>query len=203
MPASPIRVALAGLSASPYAWANTAHLPILLNHPSYRLTAIISSSQSSGEAALAAHSDSLPSNIKIYTSSADAAADPDIDLVVVSVNVALHYEFTKPALEAGKNVFVEWPLGKDLAEAQELNALRKENGAKGIVGLQERHSPTFNNIKDVVDSGRIGKVLSTTLSATMGGFGPGPLLDRYKYVVAEGSGASVLSIPVMHSKSLL
>lgn len=43
-----------------------------------------------------------------------------------------------PALHAGKDVFVEWPLGASLAEAEEVTSLAKEKGVKTYVGLQAR-----------------------------------------------------------------
>ena len=55
----------------------------------------------------------------------------------------MHYGLTMPALKAKKDVFVEWPLGNDLAEAEELAALAKKQGVKTIVGLQARLNPAM------------------------------------------------------------
>ena len=43
-----------------------------------------------------------------------------------------------PALQAKKNVFVEWPLGVDLKQAEEIAAYAKKQGVKTVVGLQQR-----------------------------------------------------------------
>ena len=43
----------------------------------------------------------------------DLAADPDVQLVVCSIRVDKHYTVCKAALAAGKDVFSEWPLGKN------------------------------------------------------------------------------------------
>ena len=48
---------------------------------------------------------------------------PEIDAVAVVVRVPSHYEPTKAAIEAGKHVFTEWPLGRNTPEAEELPAL--------------------------------------------------------------------------------
>ena len=45
-----------------------------------------------------------------------------------------------PALKAKKDVYVEWPLGKDLEQAEEMTALAKSQGVKTVVGLQARQS---------------------------------------------------------------
>src|SRR5207248_1714915 len=52
-------------------------------------------------------------------------ASPEIDAVAVVVRVPSHYAPTKAALEAGKHVYCEWPLGRTTAEAVELAALAK------------------------------------------------------------------------------
>lgn len=71
----------------------------------------------------------------------ELAKDPNIDLVVCSVRVDRHFETIAPSLRAGKDVFVEWPLGKSAAEARELLKLKNEGGVKrAIVGLQARQA---------------------------------------------------------------
>lgn len=50
----------------------------------------------------------------------------------------MHKQLTMPALHAGKDVFVEWPLGASLAEAEEMANLAKEKGVKTYIGLQAR-----------------------------------------------------------------
>lgn len=94
------------------------------------------------------------------------AKDPNIDLVVCSIRVDRHFQAISPALKAGKNVFVEWPLAASLQEAEELLRLKNENGVKiAAVGLQARQAPIIGKIKELIDEGRIGKVLSSTFTA--------------------------------------
>jgi predicted dehydrogenase len=42
------------------------------------------------------------------------------------------------AIEAGKDLYVEWPLGANLAEAEEMTKLAQKKGVKTVVGLQTR-----------------------------------------------------------------
>ena len=98
----------------------------------------------------------------------DLAADKDIDLVVCSTRVDRHFSTVKPSIVAGKDIFVEWPLEKNLAMAKEMNELAKKNGGRTIVGLQGRYSEPVVKIKSLVDGGRIGKVLGSTLFAALG-----------------------------------
>ena len=63
----------------------------------------------------------------------------------------MHYKLTMPALKAKKNVFVEWPLGANTAEAEEMAALAKQQGVKTAVGLQARLSPMIQKVRVCVN----------------------------------------------------
>ena len=54
---------------------------------------------------------------------------PDIDLVSVSVRVPLHHDMVMAALQAGKHVYCEWPLGANLAEAEAMAASARQRRA--------------------------------------------------------------------------
>lgn len=99
--------------------------------------------------------------------STELAKDRDIDLVVCSVRVDRHFETIGPSLKAGKDVFVEWPLGKSHAEAKELLRLKNEGNVKtAVVGLQARQAPVIRQLRDIIQSGKIGGVLSSNWSGT-------------------------------------
>jgi predicted dehydrogenase len=83
--------------------------------------------------------------------------------VVVSVKTPEHYRLAKPALEAKKDVFVEWPLGANLKQAEELTGLAKAQGVKNIIGLQARQEPTILKAKEMVAAGKLGDILGTTV----------------------------------------
>ena len=53
---------------------------------------------------------------------------PGIDLVTVCVRAPFHHRMVMAALEAGKHVFCEWPLGVNLAEAEEMASLAESKG---------------------------------------------------------------------------
>jgi predicted dehydrogenase len=93
----------------------------------------------------------------------ELAKDPEIDLVVCSVRVDRHLATISPSLKAGKDIYVEWPLGKSLAEAKELLKLKNEGGVKkAVVGLQARQAPLIKKVKELIEEGRIGEVYSST-----------------------------------------
>lgn len=126
----------------------------------YKITALGNSSKASGEAAAKTHT---LNDIATYDDPASIAKDPNVDIVAVSVNVPEHYALLLPALEAGKDVFSEWPLARNLAEAEELVRLAQEKKVKTMIGLQGRQSPAIVKAKEIVASGKLGRILGTTM----------------------------------------
>lgn len=104
----------------------------------------------------------LPPSTKAYGSASDIANDPTVDLVIVCVKVGNHFALAKPAIENGKNVFVEWPLAASPAEAKELTELAATKGVKTNVGLQTRFDPVVQKMKETILSGKIGNVISSS-----------------------------------------
>ena len=201
---APIRVGLIGLGKSanpmaPGAWAALAHLPGLLSSPNYEIVALANSSVESAQSSIKHHN--LPSTVKAYGSPEDIAADPNVDLIVCSVVVTKHLQLTKPALLAGKNVYVEWPLGATTTEAEELARLAKEKGVKTVVGLQARADPLVVKMKELVDSGKIGKVLSSNVVGVFTRHPPAWPEDA-KYYLDIDSGGNSLTIYFGHCKLL-
>jgi predicted dehydrogenase len=72
----------------------------------------------------------------------------------------MHKEITLAALQAKKPVFTEWPLGRNLAETEEIAALAAKSGLPAVVGLQGRAGPANLYVRDLVREGFVGKVLS-------------------------------------------
>ena len=67
-------------------------------------------------------------------------------------------------LRAGKPVFCEWPLGANLAEAEEMAGLAREHSLRTLVGLQGRSDPVVRYAHDLVADGHIGEVLTANLN---------------------------------------
>ncbi|PVH97071.1 NAD-binding Rossmann fold oxidoreductase family protein [Periconia macrospinosa] len=189
------RIGLVGLSAGGSSWASRSHLSYLNSNPNYTITALQNSSKESAEAAAKAWN--LP-NVSTYGDPESLARDPNVDIIAVSVNVPQHYKLTKPAIEAGKDIFVEWPLAKNLAEAEELYKLAQEKGVKTMVGLQARYNPSVIKAREIVKSGKLGRILQTTM------FGHGLLYSpqippSYEYTLPVENGANLLTVPFAHA----
>jgi len=115
------------------------------------------------------------------------------------VRVDKHFGAIAPALKAGKNVHVEWPLGKNLEEAEELLRLSKAHGVKRTaVGLQGRFAPSVAKLKELIKDGRIGKVLSSTWIGYGGNGGPTEP-ERIRYMVDKSVGGNLVTIHFGHA----
>ena len=162
---APIRVGIIGLRAvvqegyTPGTWG-LQHLHALVASPHYEVTAVCNTTTESAQRAIDIHG---LSNAKAYGSPEDIAADPNVDWVLVSVDVAKHVFLMSPALKHKKNVLVEFPVAPTASEVRKLVALAKENSVKVVAGSQARADPISKKLHELVKTGEIGDVVSTTM----------------------------------------
>lgn len=159
-----LRVALVGANASGRGWGPAAHMPAIAAVEQLELVALGTSSPTSAAAASEAYG--IP---RTYHDARELATQPDIDLVTVAVKVPHHHSIVMPLLEAGKNVYCEWPLGATAEEAEEMASAARANGVVAVVGLQGRHDPALTHMKELVADGWMGEVLSVNVSMIGGG----------------------------------
>ena len=152
--ANKIRLGFVGANVSS-TWASQSHFPALLASPDVELTAVCTTRPESAEEARQAFGAKLA-----FHDFREMMASPEIDAVAVVVRVPSHYEPTKAAIEAGKHVYTEWPLGRNTAEAEELATLARAKGVQTVVGLQSRVSPALLYIKEQIEADYVGEVLS-------------------------------------------
>jgi predicted dehydrogenase len=125
-----------------------------------------------------------------------------VDVVAVTVKVPHHLELATAALEAGKAVYCEWPLGNGLDEAETLAALARKKGVLAVAGLQARSAPAVAYVRDLVKQGFVGEVLSTTLIGS--GMGWGPTVQSFNaYLNDKKSGGTMLAIALGHAMDAL
>ncbi|KAK1700770.1 oxidoreductase family protein [Colletotrichum godetiae] len=198
---APIRVGIIGLSAKeavmgPGAWGSIAILPSFKKSPDYEIVALCNSSAEAARRSIEMHK--LPSTTKAYGDVEQLASDPDVDLVVVSVVVTKHLAVTLPALANKKQVFVEWPLGASAQEAEQLTQLAKSGGLKTIVGLQGRSDALTLNLRDIVKSGEIGDIKSTSVVGTLPYYPPGFWVEGTEYYLDIKTGGNAFHIGFGH-----
>lgn len=92
----------------------------------------------------------------VYTDYDELLANPDIEFVYVGLINSVHYEYTKRALEAGKNVIVEKPFASTAAEVAELCELALSKKLYVFEAVTLRYSPNFVAIREALP--RLGKI---------------------------------------------
>lgn len=82
----------------------------------------------------------------------------DIDAVVIVTSTSLHAQQAIKALKAGKHVFVEKPMGVDVAECLEIEKITHQNPDKVfMMGFMRRYDPSYVYAKKKIEEGSIGK----------------------------------------------
>ena len=153
-----VRLGIIGANSN-RGWAYRSHLPAAAASPGFELTAVCTTRMESAEETRRKFGAKLA-----FDDYRTMLANPDIDAVAVSVKVPDHYEPTIAALDAGKHVYTEWPLGRTTAEAEEMASLAQSKGLVNVVGLQARADPAVLYAKDLVESGYVGQIVSCRVS---------------------------------------
>ena len=98
---------------------------------------------------------------KTYGSYAELLADAEIDAVYIPLPNHLHVPWTSKALEAGKHVLCEKPIGLTTAEAEDLlDEARKQPELKVMEAFMYRHHPQWKKAQQLVNEGKIGALQS-------------------------------------------
>jgi predicted dehydrogenase len=84
-------------------------------------------------------------------------SSPDVDVVAVTAPTALHADMTVAALESGKHVICEKPMGLTLADCERMLAAAEKAGRMLIIGQCVRFFPQYELVKRYVDEGTIGR----------------------------------------------
>src|SRR5216110_1826380 len=162
-----IRVGIIGANPD-RGWAAQAHIPALRSlADDFEITALSTSRRESADA-----SSKLFGVPTAFDNHQELVSSPAVDVVAVTVKVPYHLELASAALEAGKAVYCEWPLGNGLKEAETLAGLAQEKGVLAVAGLQARAAPAVAYVHDLIEQGYVGEVLSTTLIGSGMGWGP-------------------------------
>src|SRR4029453_8370869 len=186
---NPLRVGLIGAGGR---WGPRAHVPALKGVSEAELYAVCTAHADTAQAA----ADKFGVT-RAYGNDKALDADARVEAVAVAVRVPAHYELTKNAIEAGKHVFCEWPLGANTKEAEELAALARKMKVRTMVGLQRRASPAYMYLRELVKDGYVGQVLSVNMSLMGGGVLTRTAARTWQRDVALG--ANTLTITFGHA----
>lgn len=129
-----------------------------------------------------------------YGSYQELAAAPDVDIVYVCTPHTGHHPAAVMAIEAGKHVLVEKPIGLDAGQARDIAARAEAAGVFAAEAMWTFFLPKFDVIRQILDAGTLGTI--TTVVAEYGEhfdrshrifdaeLAGGPLLDLGTYPLA-------------------
>lgn len=126
--------------------------------PGHSVASVLSSDKARGEAYAQKHA--IPASTQDL---AALLADPKISAVYISTTNEKHFPEAMAAISAGKHVLCEKPLAMTLAEAGEMVRAAERKGVVFATNHHLRNAGSHNAIRDIIASGRIGKVLSVRI----------------------------------------
>lgn len=98
-----------------------------------------------------------------YSDAQNLVTDPDVDAVYIATPPSTHSTYAVMALNAGKAVYVEKPLAINYDECLRINRVAAAQHQACFVAYYRRYLPYFNKVKELVNSGIIGKILTVQL----------------------------------------
>jgi predicted dehydrogenase len=149
-----IRIAVAGAG-----YIGQAHMGVALTSPTCALSAIVDPSPAAVDVAAKA-------GVPLYRS-IDELLDKDRpDGLILATPNQLHVPQALQCVAAKVPVLLEKPIATTVAEGEQLVKVVDDTGAKVLIGHHRAHSPIMAKAKEVVDSGKLGKLVAVMGSAT-------------------------------------
>ncbi len=150
MAESPLRVAVIGTGAI----GQRRHIPEALANPDCKLVAVCDAN------AARVKEVAESAGCKAYTDYKEMLENEKLDAVVVCGPNTLHAQQSIDALKAGLHVLCEKPMAATRDEAQAMIAAAEKAGKNLMIGHNQRLMAPHVRAKEILDSGKLGKVLS-------------------------------------------
>ncbi len=98
-----------------------------------------------------------------YTDAIELINNPEVNAIYIATPPSSHATFAIMAMKAGKPVYVEKPLAASYEDCVRVNRVSEETGVPCFVAYYRRYLPYFLKVKDIVNSGTIGRVLNVQI----------------------------------------
>ena len=100
---------------------------------------------------------------KWYTDAQELINDPKVNAIYIATPPSSHATFAIMAMKAGKPVYIEKPLAASYEDCARINRISNETGLDCFVAYYRRYLPYFKKVKQIIQSGTIGKVTNVQL----------------------------------------
>jgi predicted dehydrogenase len=171
-------------------WANF-QIPGWLEHDGVECVAVYNRTASKGEAL--AKKFGIP---HAYSDPAALFANEKLDFVDIITDVDTHLKFATLAAERGINVVCQKPLAPNYRDAKALVEVCRKHGVKLFVNENFRWQAPLRKLKQIVDSGTIGKVFKArvTFCSAFPVFENQPFLKHLDQFIITDVGSHVLDV---------
>ncbi len=100
---------------------------------------------------------------KWYTDAQELINDPKVNAIYIATPPSSHATFAIMAMKAGKPVYIEKPLAASYEDCARINRISYETGVDCFVAYYRTYLPYFKKVKQIIQSGTIGKVTNVQL----------------------------------------
>ena len=100
---------------------------------------------------------------RYYSNAADLINDPAVNAIYIATPPDSHEEYALAALQSGKPVYIEKPIALNQHSAKNIMAFAEARNVKLVVAHYRNAQPYFNKIKDLLDDGAIGTIMTVRL----------------------------------------
>jgi predicted dehydrogenase len=135
-------------------WRNAHQRIIEKRKDAFRISAFCASSESTRKRVKAEYPQAA-----IFDNYEELVASPAVDCVLVLTPIALNAVVTLAALRAGKDVLVEKPFATNSEDCRKILAESRHSGRKVVVLEQERYSPRYRALRDLLQSKAVGEIV--------------------------------------------
>lgn len=98
-----------------------------------------------------------------YTDAQALIDDPGVNAVYIATPPVAHVTYAIMAMRSGKPVYVEKPLASTYDDCVRINRVSEQTGVPCFVAYYRRYLPYFQRVKEIIESGTIGKILTVQL----------------------------------------
>ncbi len=175
-----LRIAVAGAGL-----IGRAHIQVLAASPSAQLCAVVDPAPASADLA-------AQQGVLHFQALGELLAQARPDGVILATPNALHVPQALQCLEAGVSVLVEKPIATTVAEGEKLVRAAEGGLAQVLIGHHRAHSPIMAQARQVVQSGRLGRLVAMMGSATF--FKPAPYFADGPWRTQVGGGPILINM---------